>query len=165
MANGTTTVFGRAEAGANTAVRREANDALGGSIMVEGRSGNVQMLCDVLDKDERATGVSRRTALLAVLSAAGALAVPAVTRPLSALAASDTRMGANGVLQPLSQAERAEVLAALDEIIPPSKAPLMLRLVFHDGATYRLASKDGGVNGSIQFELDRPENFGLKRTW
>lgn len=41
----------------------------------------------------------------------------------------------------------------------------MLRLVFHDAGTYRAASRDGGLNASIQFELDRPENKGLKRAW
>jgi L-ascorbate peroxidase len=44
-----------------------------------------------------------------------------------------------------------------------SKAPVMLRLVFHDAGTYLSTPGNGGVNGSIRFELDRPENFGLKR--
>jgi L-ascorbate peroxidase len=66
-------------------------------------------------------------------------------------------------LAPLTAEQRATALAALAETIPASKAPLMLRLIFHDGATYREASGTGGVNGSIQYELDRPENFGLKR--
>lgn len=41
----------------------------------------------------------------------------------------------------------------------------MLRLVFHDAGTYSAAAQDGGANASIQHELDRPENFGLKRGW
>lgn len=41
----------------------------------------------------------------------------------------------------------------------------MLRLVFHDAGSYSAAARDGGVNGSIQFELERPDNFGLKRGW
>ena len=41
----------------------------------------------------------------------------------------------------------------------------MLRLVFHDSGTYSAAARDGGANASIQHELDRPENFGLKRGW
>lgn len=39
----------------------------------------------------------------------------------------------------------------------------MLRLVFHDAATYDLSSNDGGINASIRLELERPENYGLKR--
>ncbi len=48
---------------------------------------------------------------------------------------------------------------------PPTQAPVLLRLVFHDAGTYRAASRDGGLNASIQYELDRPENKGLKRPW
>ena len=46
-----------------------------------------------------------------------------------------------------------------------AKAPVMLRLVFHDAGTYSISSHDGGINASIRFELERPENFGLKRGW
>jgi Peroxidase len=41
----------------------------------------------------------------------------------------------------------------------------MLRLVFHDAATFDSAAGDGGADASVQFELDRAENFGLKRGW
>eukprot|EP01026_Neomeris_dumetosa_P036282 TRINITY_DN29255_c0_g1_i2.p1 TRINITY_DN29255_c0_g1~~TRINITY_DN29255_c0_g1_i2.p1 ORF type:complete len:217 (-),score=36.00 TRINITY_DN29255_c0_g1_i2:251-901(-) len=41
----------------------------------------------------------------------------------------------------------------------------MLRLAFHDAGTYSVMDGTGGPNGSIQYELDRPENFGLKRGW
>lgn len=41
----------------------------------------------------------------------------------------------------------------------------MVRLVFHDAGSYSAAAGDGGVNASIRFELDRPDNFGLKRGW
>ncbi|PSC70734.1 L-ascorbate peroxidase 6 [Micractinium conductrix] len=41
----------------------------------------------------------------------------------------------------------------------------MVRLVFHDAGSYEAAAGDGGVNASIRFELDRPDNFGLKRGW
>ena len=39
---------------------------------------------------------------------------------------------------------------------------MLLRLVFHDAGTYAAASGNGGANGSLRFELDRPENRGLK---
>ena len=42
------------------------------------------------------------------------------------------------------------------------QAPVLLRLVFHDAGTYAAATGDGGANGSLRFELDRPENRGLK---
>jgi len=38
----------------------------------------------------------------------------------------------------------------------------VLQAVFHDAASYDKETKTGGFNGSIQFELDRPENAGLK---
>lgn len=42
---------------------------------------------------------------------------------------------------------------------------MVVRLVFHDAGTYSAATGDGGLNASIRFELDRPDNFGLKRGW
>lgn len=111
---------------------------------------------------DQATVASRRSALVALVSAAGFFSVPSIARPPGALAtpAASTSVA---TLKTLNGVELANVLAALQDTVPPSKAPVMLRLVFHDGATYRVASKDGGVNGSIQYELDRPESFGLKR--
>lgn len=32
-----------------------------------------------------------------------------------------------------------------------------------DAGTYDEASRTGGANGSVAYELDRPENFGLNR--
>lgn len=114
---------------------------------------------------DQATVASRRAALLALVSTVVFVSVPAVARPPGVLAAPAASAGAatSNTLKTLSVSERKNILAALQDTVPPSKAPLMLRLVFHDGATYRVASKDGGVNGSIQYELDRPESFGLKR--
>lgn len=40
-----------------------------------------------------------------------------------------------------------------------------MRLVFHDAGTYSQSAGNGGANASIRFELERPENFGLKRSW
>lgn len=55
--------------------------------------------------------------------------------------------------------------AAFAAVLPKSKAPVMVRLVFHDAGSYSATAGDGGVNASIQYELDRPDNFGLKRGW
>ena len=37
--------------------------------------------------------------------------------------------------------------------------------MFHDAGTHRIAEGNGGANGSIRYELDRPENYGLNRGW
>lgn len=42
---------------------------------------------------------------------------------------------------------------------------MCLRLVFHDFGPHREGPGTGGANASIQFEFERPENFGLKRGW
>lgn len=55
--------------------------------------------------------------------------------------------------------------AALEKAVNKAKAPLFLRLLFHDAGTYSIADRDGGPNASIQFELERAENAGLKRGW
>ena len=52
-------------------------------------------------------------------------------------------------------------LLTLVSMVHP-QAPVMLRLVFHDAATYDAAAGDGGADASVAFELDRAENFGLK---
>lgn len=40
------------------------------------------------------------------------------------------------------------------------KAAEWVRTAFHDAATHDAASRSGGLDASIQFELDRPENLG-----
>lgn len=42
---------------------------------------------------------------------------------------------------------------------------MCLRLAFHDFGPYKDADGLGGTNASIQYELKRPENFGLNRGW
>jgi hypothetical protein len=39
-----------------------------------------------------------------------------------------------------------------------------IRASFHDAGTFNLQLNDGGADGSLQFELDRPENQGLSPT-
>ena len=58
---------------------------------------------------------------------------------------------------------RAALRAALEANIVKTKAPAVLRLVFHDAGTFRTATNDGGMNASVRYELSRPESFGLKR--
>lgn len=45
------------------------------------------------------------------------------------------------------------------------QGPVLLRLAYHDAATYSIGDGKGGANASIQFEFERPENMGLKRGW
>ncbi|KAJ3694217.1 hypothetical protein LUZ60_009697 [Juncus effusus] len=49
-------------------------------------------------------------------------------------------------------------------VLSKAKAAGILRLVFHDAGTFDLNSNSGGMNGSIIYELDRPENTGLKKS-
>jgi L-ascorbate peroxidase len=68
-------------------------------------------------------------------------------------------------LRPLTSEEKKVVEKALLSVAPKPKAPVTLRLVFHDAATFSTQVGNGGANASIQYELNRPENFGLKRGW
>lgn len=58
------------------------------------------------------------------------------------------------------------VWTVVDDFTPcVLQAPVLLRLAYHDAGTFSQTDGTGGLNASIQFELDRPENFGLKRGW
>ncbi|XP_021886992.1 putative L-ascorbate peroxidase 6 isoform X2 [Carica papaya] len=50
------------------------------------------------------------------------------------------------------------------KLLTKSKAAGVLRLVFHDAGTFEMDENSGGMNGSILYELDRPENSGLKKS-
>eukprot|EP01023_Acetabularia_acetabulum_P022476 TRINITY_DN220_c0_g2_i2.p1 TRINITY_DN220_c0_g2~~TRINITY_DN220_c0_g2_i2.p1 ORF type:complete len:370 (-),score=60.81 TRINITY_DN220_c0_g2_i2:211-1248(-) len=50
----------------------------------------------------------------------------------------------------------------LGNVLTGADASKCMLLLFNDAATFDIASKTGGVDGSIQFELDRPENATLK---
>ncbi|WZY86203.1 hypothetical protein YC2023_032587 [Brassica napus] len=43
-------------------------------------------------------------------------------------------------------------------VVTKGKAAGVLRLVFHDAGTFELDDNTGGINGSIVYELERPEN-------
>ncbi|CAA0822760.1 Putative L-ascorbate peroxidase 6 [Striga hermonthica] len=60
-----------------------------------------------------------------------------------------------------------EIILLQDEIgkvLSKGKAAGLLRLVFHDAGTFDEGDKTGGMNGSIVYELDRPENMGLEKS-
>jgi L-ascorbate peroxidase len=103
---------------------------------------------------------SRRQLLSTLLSTPVLLQV--LNQPSAALASAPTTLDSVS-LRSLTPAERDAIETAFSTTMAKAKAPVMLRLVFHDAGTYLSATRNGGVNASIQFELDRPENFGLKR--
>ncbi|KAM7259931.1 hypothetical protein ACFE04_015672 [Oxalis oulophora] len=51
----------------------------------------------------------------------------------------------------------------IKKVVTKNKAPGILRLAFHDAGTFEVNENSGGMNGSIVYELDRPENTGLKK--
>jgi len=69
------------------------------------------------------------------------------------------------ILRQINPEELKALEKAFSECFAKTKAPVMLRLVFHDAGTYSSSDNLGGNNASIQYELGRPENFGLKRGW
>ncbi|KAL5697975.1 L-ascorbate peroxidase [Ranunculus cassubicifolius] len=50
------------------------------------------------------------------------------------------------------------------KVLTKQKAAGLLRLVFHDAGTFDATDNSGGMNGSIVYELERPENAGLKKS-
>ncbi|KAJ6832515.1 putative L-ascorbate peroxidase 6 isoform X2 [Iris pallida] len=50
-------------------------------------------------------------------------------------------------------------------VLSKAKAAGVLRMVFHDAGTFDMDENSGGMNGSIVYELDRPENIGLSKTF
>ncbi|KAK2660431.1 hypothetical protein Ddye_006964 [Dipteronia dyeriana] len=50
------------------------------------------------------------------------------------------------------------------KVVSKGKAAGVLRLAFHDAGTFEIDGNSGGMNGSIVFELERPENAGLKKS-
>ncbi|XP_059274744.1 putative L-ascorbate peroxidase 6 isoform X1 [Lycium ferocissimum] len=60
--------------------------------------------------------------------------------------------------------ESFRLMEEIRKVLSKGKAAGVLRLVFHDAGTFEIDEKVGGMNGSIVFELDRPENKGLKKS-
>ncbi|GAB4836696.1 hypothetical protein Ancab_001609 [Ancistrocladus abbreviatus] len=50
------------------------------------------------------------------------------------------------------------------KVLSKGKAAGILRLVFHDAGTFENSDNSGGMNGSIVYELERPENKGLEKS-
>ncbi|KAF8653702.1 hypothetical protein HU200_061812 [Digitaria exilis] len=56
------------------------------------------------------------------------------------------------------------IRSGVRNVLTKAKAAGVLRLVFHDAGTFDVSDKSGGMNGSIIYEVDRPENTGLNRS-
>ncbi|WVZ92205.1 hypothetical protein U9M48_038288 [Paspalum notatum var. saurae] len=56
------------------------------------------------------------------------------------------------------------IRSGVRNVLTKAKAAGVLRLVFHDAGTFDISEKSGGMNGSIIYEIDRPENTGLNRS-
>jgi L-ascorbate peroxidase len=54
------------------------------------------------------------------------------------------------------------VVEELRKVLTKDDAPAAARAVLNDAGTYDVATGTGGFNGSLRFELDRPENRSLK---
>ncbi|XP_044463469.1 putative L-ascorbate peroxidase 6 [Mangifera indica] len=52
----------------------------------------------------------------------------------------------------------------VSKVVSKGKAAGVLRLAFHDAGTFEMDENSGGMNGSIIYELERPENAGLKKS-
>ncbi|KAK6140680.1 hypothetical protein DH2020_025587 [Rehmannia glutinosa] len=60
--------------------------------------------------------------------------------------------------------EKSLLQDEIRKVLSKGKAAGLLRLVFHDAGTFDNGDKTGGMNGSIVYELDRPENMGLQKS-
>ncbi|CAM6104003.1 unnamed protein product [Calypogeia fissa] len=75
----------------------------------------------------------------------------------------------SGVLQSARAAEEEalrleKIRSEITKAVSKGKAAGVLRLAFHDAGAFNLGTKQGGMNGSIIYELERPESTGLKRS-
>ncbi|XVE71185.1 hypothetical protein DITRI_Ditri10aG0130500 [Diplodiscus trichospermus] len=62
------------------------------------------------------------------------------------------------------QSDYLRIREEISKVVTKGKAAGVLRLVFHDAGTFEIDENSGGMNGSIIYELERPENTGLKKS-
>ncbi|XP_009786316.1 putative L-ascorbate peroxidase 6 [Nicotiana sylvestris] len=85
-------------------------------------------------------------------------------RALLSLATLSLVMPCDRVNNSFAADESFRLREEIRKVLSKGKAAGVLRLVFHDAGTFQVDEKIGGMNGSIVFELDRPENKGLKKS-
>ena len=118
------------------------------------------------DENERTTSTttkthSNRRAFLVSSTSLFSLCVAAIARyPLPS-----SKIAAHAATITIQNEEevRKNLRQVLESKIQKTKCPAVLRVAFHDAGTFNKASNDGGMNGSVLYELGRPESFGLKR--
>ena len=117
------------------------------------------------DENERTTSTttkthSNRRVFLVSSTSLFSLCVAAIARyPLPS-----SKIAAHAATITIQNEEvRKNLRQVLESKIQKTKCPAVLRVAFHDAGTFNKASNDGGMNGSVLYELGRPESFGLKR--
>ncbi|QDZ17867.1 heme peroxidase [Chloropicon primus] len=129
-----------------------------------GATRRVRTRCGVAPGKQDGCTASRRDALRlgALLAALSQIGSQAACGKDAATAVAQVEAEANSVLRAATSKEVAAIADGLS-VVNKGKAPALLRLVFHDAGTYERSTGRGGSNGSVRFELDRPESRGLKR--
>lgn len=117
----------------------------------------VGVRCHACDKDEVAVG--RREVFVGLSASVAAGGVwTSVAGGDEAQAADIIQRQQRGIfLTNVKDKLRVEIAAN------PEYIPDLLKLALNDALTYDKDSKSGGANGSVRYELNRPENKGLER--
>jgi L-ascorbate peroxidase len=111
---------------------------------------------------------ARRELLAGLAAAALAAAAPAAAPPPAAAALVERTIPVRSLTSGQKSAMRADFIkraeVAMRAELSAADAPVALRLLLHDAATFDAAAGAGGVNGSVVLseELGRPENKDLK---
>ncbi|GJP56398.1 hypothetical protein CLOM_g15461 [Closterium sp. NIES-68] len=148
-------------------VRRSSSVTLAGvtktnrSVRAAANPGSSSSSSRSSESDAKPSNAVSRRSLLAVSLSAATLA-PLLSPSLPSFSLLSPALAADVDLSPAEL--EAAVRRAVAKVVTRAKAPGALRIVFHDAGTYDLATNTGGMNGSVRFELQRPENDGLKRT-
>jgi len=108
------------------------------------------------------TRSNRRAFLVSSTSLFSVCAAMIIQSPLpSSLSSTTAAYAATKTVQ--NEEVRKNLRQVLESKIQKTKCPAVLRVAFHDAGTFNKTSNDGGMNGSVLYELGRPESFGLKR--
>ena len=109
------------------------------------------------------TRSNRRAFLVSSTSLFSVCAAMIIQPPLSSSLSSTTAAYAATKTVQNEEEVRKNLRQVLESKIQKTKCPAVLRVAFHDAGTFNKTSNDGGMNGSVLYELGRPESFGLKR--
>ncbi|XP_073111139.1 putative L-ascorbate peroxidase 6 isoform X8 [Elaeis guineensis] len=68
------------------------------------------------------------------------------------------------IVEVVDSREVSVIQTGVRNVLSKTKAAGILRMAFHDAGTFDVNENSGGMNGSIIYELDRPENAGLGKS-